>query len=183
MTKCVKSGAVLKAYVLCFIAILLALNSESAASEFGNVFGQADAQSRTASAQALDALSTIFQALKDRELKDIGNGQAKLEAAAGGLKEAAAQMHAIKIRDIPLAAFASDPDIIRLAENSKVPPPQTLADLYHIFIVQTENMSNLVYNASKVGDSQAILPDLAPALAWYIHAGNVVTQISAQLKQ
>lgn len=82
---------VTKKSVLYGITLFLAINSQTHASEFANIFGKsADDQSRQASAQALDALSTIFLALKDRELKEIGNGQAKLQAAAAALKDAAA---------------------------------------------------------------------------------------------
>jgi hypothetical protein len=164
-------------------ALILPVGSNPSASELGNIFGSGDDEkARQASAQALDGLASVFLALKDRELKDVQGGQAKLKEAADALRGAAAKMREVKVAEIQLGSAAKDPDLQDFSKFMGMSPPKTLAQLYNIFITETDRVAQATAELAARTDEASIMPQIGPVVALYIRSGDLVTRIAASIK-
>ena len=153
------------------------------ANEFGNVFGKQADRSSQASAQALDGVTSIFIALKERELKNIKLGQENLASASKALHAASVAMKSIEFsasEDITLSEAGVSSQI---AERLGSPPPRDLRELYALFLNETARLASLTEELSKNGDTKSIMPLLGPILSNYIRLGDIVTRVSSQIKR
>ncbi|MER9416707.1 hypothetical protein NKI95_12105 [Mesorhizobium sp. M0306] len=166
-------AAVLSGLVLCSVA---------SASEFGNIFGNAEtsAASRAASAKALEAIEHLVAGLRARELSGGENrGAEEFGVAAQYFAEAADQMDKLlgDFPDKPLSdaqvaslksKLAPGSQEYVLVENSK-----SLRDLYQGFSARTRQMSALV--GGLAGQRNAFAA-ISPALIKYFRlADGIVT--------
>jgi hypothetical protein len=174
----------LTAALFSLFALILPIGSHPFASELVNIFGSGDDEkARQANAQALDGLTAIFVALKDRELKDAQASQAKLKEAAEDLRNAAAKMREVKAPEIPLGSAAKDPDLQQFAKFMGASPPKTLAQLYNIFIAETDKLAQFTAELAARTDETPIMPQIGPVVSSYIRSGDLVTQIATSLKR
>jgi hypothetical protein len=173
----------LTAALFSLFALILPIGSDPFASELVNIFGSGDDEkARQANAQALDGLTSIFLALKDRELKDVQGSQAKLKDAAEALRGAAAKMREVKVPEIQLGSAAKDPELQEFAKFMGVSPPKTLAQLYNIFVTETEKTAQFTAELAAQTDESPIMPQIGPVVSSYIRSGDLVTRIATSLK-
>jgi hypothetical protein len=173
----------LTAALFSLFALILPIGSEPSASELVNIFGSGDDEkARQANAQALDGLTSIFLALKDRELKDVQGSEAKLKEAAEDLRSAAAKMREVKAPEIQLGSAAKDPDLQEFAKFMGAGPPKTLAQLYNIFITETDKVAQFTAELAARTDESPIMPQIGPVVSSYIRSGDLVTRIASSLK-
>lgn len=193
MPRCAKPGARHRFLAIAFLILAVVQIDSAAADEFGNVFGQqatnnapdASKQARTASAQALGALSAIFDGLRLRELQE-SSAPGALTAAVQKLSDASAAMKLVKteeLQKIPVDLSKineRDANMVRFAFSSidqKLPEDQTnVQQLYATLILLTDRLASiLIEQMNKEGP---LLPAISNTLLDYIDYGATVSRIA-----
>ncbi len=177
------------AALFCTAWLGLAMAVPAHASELGNIFnGDAEAESRKASAQALEGLEAVFAGLRQRELQNHGGGKEAFDKAVADFKEAAAQMKDVRAQikadhKINWTLMAqNDLRIIKrtLKRLGGKNLPETESELYDVFIAATDQLAATI-GKQEHKQNTSILPLIAGELTGYIHLGAAVTNISRKL--
>jgi hypothetical protein len=178
-------------FLLCLSIIFLV--SGANAGEFGNVLDKdVEQASRDASSKALDGIIKTFEAIKQRELKNVGESNKSLLAASEALRQAAAQMEKIAIDKFPsadraIAESGVDPDQInrinQIAQLLGSSSPKTFRDLYRLFTGATYRLAQTLEAASgrSSASGQPVLRNIGPELTRYIVLGDLVSQMAQRL--
>jgi hypothetical protein len=171
-----------------FIALIfLASPSALLAGEFGNIYGseQTDAASRIASASALAAMETLFEAAKLRELRESQAGEL-MQRAASEFATASSEFQSIPIDpefNAPLTEAEKAYFETRAGEfieqyANAISDPQDLSDLLKNLSVLSEFLAANVAETQNLPIEQPILPRLSPFVEDYLVLGEVVSTIS-----
>ena len=175
-----------KSILLCLPLMLFAYVAN--AGEFGNVLDKdVEQASRDASSKALDGIIKTFEAIKQRELKNVGDSNKSLLAASEALRQAAGQMEKIDkfpSADRSIAESGISPDVIsrinQVAQSLGSSAPKTLLDLYKLFTLATNRLARTLEAAAgqPSAPGQSVLKNIGPELTRYIMLGDLVSQVS-----
>ncbi|HVI87555.1 MAG TPA: hypothetical protein VM659_04585 [Dongiaceae bacterium] len=174
---------------LAFFSSGLADGPPAAATELANVFSQRTApeakQAAEASAQALGALETLFNALKLRERGAPGSVEA-LDQAANLLMTAQKQMQSVNLSNLKSARFNQESmsqqqaallDYALRSVGFKYSGETSIAELYAAFIEMTGRLASILKEVEKA-ESRPILPQIADALTLYIQYGALLSRLA-----
>ena len=174
---------------LAFFSSGLAGGPPAVATELANVFSQRSApeakQAAEASAQALGALETLFNALKLRERDAPGSAEA-LDQAANLLMMAQKQMLSVNLSNLKSARFNQESmsqqeaallDYALRSVDFKYSGETSVAELYAAFTEMTGRLAGILKEVEKA-EGRAILPQIADALTLYIQYGALLSRLA-----
>lgn len=174
--------------ILAALSFALAISSSSgSAEELGNIFGteEGQAESRSASAIALEGLESAIRALRLRELRE-SSGADELAEASVAIFTASDRMRGLVASDA-FPNFEFSEEELRLIELRLGPALQrydgafsnarVMSELFVAFIQIGDNLAFALKTAS-TADGQAALPYFSELLSDYIVAGNLVSELS-----
>jgi hypothetical protein len=175
-----------KSALLCLLLICPA-----SAGEFGNVLDKdVEQASREASSKALDGIIKTFEALKHRELKNVGDSNKSLLAASEALRQAADQMEHIEkfpSANRNIAESGITPDVLNrlgaAAQSLNSSTPKSFLELYRLFAFATNRLARTLEAAAGQSSApgQSVLRNIGPELTRYIMLGDLVSQVAQRL--
>jgi hypothetical protein len=162
---------------------------EAHGGEFGNVLGTplVDERSRQASAQALEGIIKVLNAIRLRELRNPDQGAKELSEAVAVLGRAHEMMKAVRLppdldksfdlKGLPQPYQGIVENAVRRMGRQN---PTKLSELYSLLVDATESL-RVSIEKQVGGGPQPIFPALRPEISVYFALADAVSHVSRSL--